>query len=99
MGGDGTMIKKGALVRRHPNDFCSLSLAIRYDRLVELYPPECSLCIVTSGPKERDLSTHDRHYNPKSGLIALKKSIEVICNGKWFGPCDIKAFEEVKQNG
>jgi hypothetical protein len=93
------MIKKGVLVRRHPNDFCSLSLSLRHDKLVELYPPERSLCIVTSSPKEKDLSTHDRHYNPKSGLIALKKSIEVICDGKWFGPCDIKAFIEVKQNG
>ena len=73
------MIKKGTLVKRWSNDYCVLSLGLRYDKLVELYPPECSLCIVTSGPKESDLSTHDRNYNPKSNFIALKKSIEVIC--------------------
>jgi len=93
------MIKKGTLVRRYPNDFCTLSLTIRYDKLLELYPIERSLCIVTSNPRERDLSAHDRNYNSVTPLIALKKSIEVICDGKWFGPCDVKAFEEVKQNG
>lgn len=91
------MIKKGTLVKRHPNDYCSLSLALSYTKLIELYPPERSLCIVTSGPKERDLSTHDRYHTSSSVMLVLKKSIEVVCDGKWFGPCDISAFEEVKQ--
>ena len=93
------MIKKGSIVKRKPNDFCSLSLALRYDILTSLYPPECEVCIVTSNPKEVDLSSHDRSYHPKSNRISLKKGIEVIYNGKWYGPCNIAAFEEVKRNG
>ena len=92
------MIKKGSLVRRKPNDYCSLSLALRYDCLIESYPPEREICIVTANPREADLSSHDRHYNPKSGYIALKRSIEMVCNGKWYGPCDLNAFDEVKKN-
>jgi hypothetical protein len=97
MGGNGDMIKKGTLVKRWTDDYCVLRLGLKYDKLVELYPPERSLCIVTSGPKESDLSTHDRHHNPDASWIALKKSIEVICDGKWHGPCDISAFEEIKK--
>ena len=77
------MIKKGSIVRRKPNDFCSLSLALRHDVLIELYPPEREICIVTSNPKEVDLSAHDRHHTGKTSLIVLKKGIEVIYNGKW----------------
>ncbi len=99
MGDHGSMIRKGSVVRRKPNDFCSLSLALRYDVLTTLYPPESEICIVTAGPKEVDLSTHDRNYTGKVNLIILKKGIEVIYNGKWYGPCDINAFEEVKKSG
>jgi len=93
------MIKKGTIVRRKPNDFCSLSLKLRYDILTSLYPPESEICIVTSNPKEVDLSLHDRNHNSKTSLIVLKKGIEVIYNGRWYGPCDINAFEEVKKRG
>jgi len=93
------VIKKGTLVRRNSNEFCAVTCALRLDKLAELYPPEHSLCVVLGAPKERDLSTHDRYYNSKSGLIALKRSIDVVCDGKWFGPCDVKAFVEVKQDG
>ena len=92
------MIKKGTLVRRRPNDYCALSLALRYDKLIELYPPERSLCIVTVSPREADLCTHDRHYNPQSKGIMLKKSIEVLCDGLYYGPCDMNAFKEVKSD-
>ena len=28
--------------------------------------------------------------------VVNKKAVELIYNGKWYGPCDVKAFEEVK---
>ena len=97
MGDAKLMIRKGTIVRRKPNDFCSLSLALRYDVLTSQYPPPDSLCVVTSNPKEVDLSSHDRNYNSKTSIIILKKGVEVICDGKWYGPCDINAFKEVKK--
>lgn len=99
MGEYDTMIKKGSIVRRMQSDFCSLSLKIRNDVLVNDYPPEDAICIVTSNPKEVDLSRHDRSYSSTTNMIVLKKGIDLICDGKWYGPCDIKAFQEVKKNG
>lgn len=92
------MIKKGSIVRRKPNDFCVLSLRLHHNVLMSDYPPETEVCIVTLGPKETDLSRHDRRWNSKSNHITLKKAIEVIYDGKWYGPCDLSAFEEVKRN-
>jgi|TARA_R110002060_G_scaffold3805_15_gene5940 hypothetical protein len=92
------MVKKGSIVRRKPNDFCSLSLRLRHDALISDYPPEREICIVTLGPRETDLSRHDRIWDSKSNHITLKKAIEVIYDGRWYGPCDIAAFEEVKKH-
>ena len=92
------MVRKGSIVRRKPNDFCALSLRLRHAVLMSDYPPEREICVVTSNPKEVDLSTHDRSYNGKTSLITLKKGIEVIYNGKWYGPCDVAAFDEVKKH-
>jgi len=91
------MIRKGSVVRRRPSVQLDDSLDPRI--LKALYPPEGEVCIVTSNPREVDLSAHDRFYNPKSNRISLKKGIEVIYNGKWYGPCSVAAFEEVKRNG
>ena len=98
MGDHRAMIRKGSIVRRKSNNSNPCSM-IRYDVLRDLYPPESEICIVTSNPKEVDLSTHDKHYTGKTNLIVLKKGIEVVYNGKWYGPCDVNAFEEVKKNG
>tara|TARA_B100000519_G_scaffold201506_1_gene217218 strand:- start:1810 stop:2091 length:282 start_codon:yes stop_codon:yes gene_type:complete len=92
------MIRKGSIVKRVDSDrIFGSSLDPRV--LKKLYPPPGEVCIVTTNPKEVDLSSHDRFYNPKSNRIALKKGIEVIYNGRWYGPCDINAFEEVKKHG
>jgi hypothetical protein len=91
------MIGKGVLVRRKPDDWCSLSLAIRYDVLQNHYPPQLSVCIVTSNPKETDLSKHDRNWTNKTSYIMLKKAVDVICDGHFFGPCALEAFEEIKK--
>ena len=93
------MIIEGTLVRRLPSDFCTSILKISHGALVTLYPPEDEICIVTSNPREKDLSIHTTYYDPKSKSITLKKAIEVIYNGKWYGPCDLSAFEEVKKDG
>jgi hypothetical protein len=93
------MIKKGSIVRRKPSDFCSLTIMLRFDALMSDYPPENEICIVTAGPREVDLSCHEKRYDPKSKSITLKKAIEVIYDGKWYGPCDLSAFEEVKKDG
>ena len=90
------MIRKGSIVRRKADDYCCVSLGIRYNALMEHYPPEGDVCIVTSKPREVDLCAHDRNFNPKRGVIVLKRGVEVIHHGKWYGPCDIQAFEEVK---
>ena len=93
------MIKKGSIVRRKPDDFCSLTIGLRYEALMSDYPPQREICIVTAGPKEVDLSRHEKWYSPESKSITLKKAIEVIYSGKWYGPCDLSAFEEVKKDG
>ena len=92
------MIVEGTIVRRSTNIFCIQSLMIAPDTLFTLYPPENEICIVTSSPREKDLTSHMIYYNPEAKSIALKKAIEVIYDGKWYGPCDLSAFEEVKKN-
>ena len=94
MGDDEPMIKKGTIVRRMPDDFCANVRGIRHRVLLNSYPPENEICIVTSKPKETDLSNHTSFK--KTNIISLKKAIELIYNGKWYGPCDLYAFEEVK---
>ena len=91
------MIKKGTVVKRMPDDYCVNVLGIRYRVLLKLYPPENEICIVTSKPRETDLTNHTTFK--KTNIISLKKAIELIYNGKWFGPCDVKAFEEIKKYG
>ena len=91
------MIKKGSIVKRMPDDYCMRVLGIRHPILLRFYPPENEICIVTSRPKETDLNSHTTIR--KTNIISLKKAVELIYNGKWFGPCDVNAFEEIKKNG
>lgn len=91
------MIRKGVLVRRKPDDWCVLSLNLKYDILQSHYPPQGGVCIVSSKPKESDLSKHDRNWTNKSNYIMLKKAIDVVCDGLFFESCALEAFEEIKK--
>ncbi len=81
-------------MRRLPDDYCHTVLGIHIGALNHLYPPAEELCIVTTKPRETDLSSHSPRKT--KNIISLKKAVELIYNGKWYGPCDVKAFEEVK---
>ena len=81
-------------MKRMPDEHCHRVLGIHAGALRHLYPPAGELCIVTSKPRETDLSSHSPRKS--KNIISLKKAVELIYNGKWYGPCDVKAFEEVK---
>jgi len=85
------MIKKGSLVCMKPSDNC---IHLRRDIFHNDYPPEGEACIVTSQPKEKDLTYQLRRVTPD--YIALKKAIDVVHCGRLYGPCDMSLFKEVK---
>ena len=89
------MIRKGSLVRRRGSKYC---IHLRRDILAHDYPPENEVCIVVAFPKEKDLAYQERRIKAVE-IIALKKTIDVICNGRLFGPCDMLLFDEVKGEG
>tara|TARA_A100001011_G_scaffold389694_1_gene471668 strand:+ start:2318 stop:2611 length:294 start_codon:yes stop_codon:yes gene_type:complete len=97
VGGNAIVISKGTLVRMKHYDHCKLSLKIAYAYLVELYPPEGSVCIVLSNPKEKDLAYQTGYSDKSKNHIMLRKSIDVICEGQVFSPCLMAAFDEVKK--
>lgn len=92
------MIRKGSLVRMKYYDECKLNHRIAYAYLTELYPPEQSVCIVVSKPKEKDLAYQTGYTDKSKSHIMLRKSIDVVYEGKLYGPCLIRAFDEVKSD-
>ena len=84
------MIKKGSLVRRKQSDFC---IHLRRDIFHNDYPPEDEVCIVVSPPREKDLTYQLRRV--RADYIALKKSIDVVCQGVLFTLCEMSLFEEI----
>jgi len=89
------MIRKGSLARRKGSKYC---FHLRRDILSHDYPPEGEVCIVVTVPKEKDLTYQQRRVRAVE-VLALKTSIDVIHNGKLFGPCDMFLFDEVKNEG
>ena len=85
------MIKRGSLVSRKPDDFCT---HLRRDIFRNDYPPAGEVCIVVSTPKEKDLTYQLRRV--REDYIALKIAIDVIYCGALFELCDAALFEEVK---
>ena len=91
------MISKGSLVRMKQYDYCRLTLKIAYPYLVELYPPEGSVCIVLESPREKDLAYQTKYSDKSKNHIMLRKSIDVVGGGNIYSPCLLDAFEEVKK--
>lgn len=80
-----------------PYDHCKLSLKIAYAYLVELYPPEESVCITVTNPREKDLAYQTGYQDKSKSHIMLRKAIDVVCNGKLYSNCLLRAFDEVKK--
>jgi len=90
------VIRKGSLVRMKWYDECKLDHRISYAYLTEIYPPEQSVCIVVSKPREKDLAYQTGYNDRSKSHIMLRKSIDVVYEGKLYGPCLMRAFAEVK---
>lgn len=89
------MIRKGSLVKRVSNmHLTHISVKV----LSENYPPEGSICVVVSPPKERDLAYQSsRRYLPQGiGFVGLKKAVDVMSGNRLYENCEISAFERVK---
>ncbi len=85
------MIRQGSLVYRLEDDYLThLSKSV----LRSGYPPAGALCVVVSGPKERDLKGQLKVQ--MDGHVSLKKAIDVLYEGKVYPLCEAMAFEEVK---
>ena len=91
------MIRKGTLVRMKSYDECKSDYRIAYAYLVELYPPESAVCMVISNPREKDLAYQTGYTDKSKNHIMLRKAIDVICDGRLYSSCLLRAFEEVKQ--
>ena len=85
------MIKAGVMVERVEDKILA---HIRPYALVQDYPPQGSLCIVVSNPKEIDLSEQRLSWG-NDGYVALAKAIDVMCEGRLYRKCDLKAFKEL----
>ena len=85
------MITHGTLVLRLQDDYLT---HLNREALSTRYPPEGSLCIVVSSPRERDLSDQLRMQTP--GHISLKKAVDVLYEGKVYYDCELRSFKEVK---
>ena len=77
-------------------DECKLELNIAYAYLQELYPPEQEVCIVCTRPREKDLAYQTGYSDRSKNHIMLRKAIDVVCNGKIYTDCLMRAFNEVK---
>ena len=55
------------------------------------YPPTGSLCVVVSNPRETPV------YQKGPSLTALKKTVDVLCDGVIFEKCEVAVFIEVKR--
>ena len=87
------MIGKGSVVYRLEDDYLThLNRAV----LLQDYPPPGSVCIVIDGPKEKDLAGQLRATF--IGQVCLKKAIDVMYNGKVYKCCELRAFDEVKND-
>ena len=87
------MIGKGSLVRRLSDD-CLDHLNSRY--VSEFYPPPGAICVVVSPPREKNLSAQLRHT--VDGWVSLKRAIDVLHEGKVYHNCELRSFEEVKND-
>lgn len=83
------MIKKGSLVKRIEDSMLS---HIDSKVLSRSYPPEGSLCIVVSSPRERDLRNQYPFFN---NVINLKKAIDVMSENTLYKDCEVHAFIRV----
>ena len=85
------MVKAGALVRRVHDEMLA---HIRASVLSHNYPPENSICVVVSNPKEIDVSSQRRSWGG-DGFVSLAKAVDVMCNNKIYEGCELRAFEKV----
>ena len=85
------MIKVGAMVERVEDKILAY---IRPYALAKDYPPQGSLCIVVSSPRETDLSGQRLSWG-NDGYVALAKAVDVMCDGRLYKKCDLKAFIEL----
>jgi hypothetical protein len=83
------MIKKGSLVRRIDDSRLG---HIDSGVLLRSYPPEGSLCVVVSSPREKDLRDQHPFF---SNVINLKKAIDVMSENTLYKDCEIHAFIRV----
>ena len=91
------MILKGSLVKRVSDD--SLT-HIDKRILAEEYPPEGSVCVVITSPKEKNLAHQSIYRNRFSrlgvGVVGLKKAVDVMSENKLYKNCEVLAFMKVK---
>ena len=81
------MIRKGSLVMMCEQRDSKGRVAVPSNE----YPPVGSLCVVITNPREA--ATH--HRGPS--LTVIKKTVDVLCDGKIFEKCPVTAFIEVKR--
>lgn len=55
------------------------------------YPPPGSLCVVISNPRESTV------YHRGPSLTAIKRTVDVLCDGTVFEKCDVGLLIEVKK--
>ena len=85
------MIKIGVMVKRVEDKILT---HIRPRTLARNYPPQDSLCIVVSNPKETDMSEQRLSWGSE-GYVSLAKAIDVMCEGRLYEKCELKAFKEL----
>ena len=97
LGGNKALIRKGKLVSRLSDKYCTSSLNIELRALRSRYPAEGDVGIVCRGPYEADFGDQDIMYpaRQKNHLI-LKKAIDVVCEGSIYERCMVTAFYELK---
>ena len=89
------MLKKGSLVKRVSN----VELGHIDGRvLAEEYPPEGSICVVVTSPKERNLASQLKRsvIFRGFGIVGLKKAVDVMSENRLYENCEVSAFERVK---
>ena len=87
------MIREGTVVYRIADEYLThINRAVLRDK----YPPPGSICIVITGPKERDLADQLRATYP--GHVSLKKAVDLLHEGQVYKNCEMRAFSEVKRN-
>ena len=91
------MLRKGVLVRRVDDN------ALRHIHarvLMDCYPPEGSVCVVVTSPKEKDLSHQGVYRSELSragvGVVGLKKAVDVMSENRLYKDCEVTAFVKIK---